>query len=75
MSIQRIKSSFRRLQWKLTLSYTAVTVGSLFVVVLILGYFFFSRAFVPIEIYNRLLTPEEWIRIIRENNAAMARLI
>ena len=31
MVIERIKSSFRRLQWKLTLSYSAVTVGSLFV--------------------------------------------
>ena len=75
MSIQRIKSSFRRLQWKLTLSYSAVTVGSLFVVVLILGYFFFSRAFIPIEIYNRVLTPEDWIRIISENGAAFVRLI
>jgi NarL family two-component system sensor histidine kinase LiaS len=75
MSIQRIKISFRRLQWKLTLSYTAVTVGSLFVVVLFLGYFFFSRAFIPIEIYNRVLTPEEWIRIISEEGAAIVRLI
>ena len=75
MSIQRIKTSFRRLQWKLTLSYTAVTVGSLFVVVLILGYLFFSIAFIPIEIYNRVLTPEEWIRIITESGAAIVRLI
>jgi len=50
--------TFRRLQWKLTLSYSAVTVGSLFVVVLILGYLLFSKAFVPIEIYNRVLTPD-----------------
>ncbi|MCK4725791.1 MAG: hypothetical protein KAT29_08310, partial [Anaerolineales bacterium] len=68
MSIERIKSTFRRLQWKLTLSYTAVTVGSLFVVVLILGYLF-SMAFVPIDIYNRVLTPEAWFRIIAENSS------
>ena len=34
MLIERIKSIFRRLQWKLTLSYAAVTVGSLLIVVL-----------------------------------------
>jgi len=75
MVIERIKSSFRRLQWKLTLSYTAVTVGSLFVVVLILGYLLFSRAFIPIEVYNRVLTPEEWIRIIIENDAGLVQSI
>jgi signal transduction histidine kinase len=75
MFIKKIIPSIRRLQWKLTLSYSAVTVGSLFVVVLILGYLLFSRAFIPIEIYNRVLTPEEWIRIISENGAAIVRLI
>ena len=68
MIIDRIKTSFRRLQWKLTLSYTAVTVGSLFVVVLILGYLF-SKAFVPIDIYNRVLTPEAWFQVIAENSS------
>lgn len=75
MLLERIKTSLRRLQWRLTLSYTAVTVGSLFVVVLILGNLLFSRAFIPIEIYNRVLTPEEWIRIIVENDAALVRSI
>jgi signal transduction histidine kinase len=73
MVIEKIKLTFRRLQWKLTLSYSAVTVGSLFVVVLILGYLFFSKAFIPINIYNRVLTPEEWIRIITENDAGLVR--
>jgi signal transduction histidine kinase len=63
------------LQWKLTLSYSAVTVGSLFVVVLILGYLLFSKVFIPIDIYNRVLTPEEWIRIITENDAGLVRSI
>jgi NarL family two-component system sensor histidine kinase LiaS len=75
MFIKEIIPSFRRLQWKLTLSYTAVTVGSLFVVVLILGYLTFSKVFIPIEIYNRVLTPEEWIRIITENDAGLVQSI
>ncbi|HEY5730332.1 MAG TPA: histidine kinase [Anaerolineales bacterium] len=75
MPIEKIISSFRRLQWKLTMSYSAVTVGSLFVVVLILGYLLFSSVFIPIEIYNRVLTPEEWIRIIVENDAGLMRSV
>ncbi len=75
MWIEKIKSTFRRLQWKLTLSYTAVTVGSLFVVVLMLGYLLFSKSFIPIELYNRVLTPEEWIRIITENDARLVQSI
>jgi len=75
MWIEKIKSSFHRLQWKLTLSYTAVTVGSLFVVVLLLGYLLFSKTFIPIEIYKRVVTPEEWIRIITENDARLVRSI
>jgi NarL family two-component system sensor histidine kinase LiaS len=75
MFIERIKITFRRLQWKLTLSYALVTVGSLLIVVLILGYLMFSRAFIPIEIYNRVLTPEEWIRIITENSGALVRSV
>jgi signal transduction histidine kinase len=73
MSIEKIKSSFQRLKWKLTLSYTAVTVGSLFIVVLILGYLAFSKAFIPIKIINRDVTPETWIRIITENDAPIVR--
>ena len=73
MWIEKIKSSFQRLRWRMTLSYTAVTVGSLFVVVLLLGYLAFSRTFVPIEILNREVTPEEWIRIITENDAVLMR--
>jgi NarL family two-component system sensor histidine kinase LiaS len=75
MFIERIKLTFRRLQWKLTLSYALVTVGSLLIVVLILGYLMFSRAFIPIEIANRVLTPEEWIRIITENSGALVRSV
>lgn len=67
MFIERIKKTFRRLQWKLTLSYALVTVGSLLIVVLILGYLLFSRIFIPLDIYDRLITPREWIRLVSED--------
>ena len=75
MSVERLKLTFRRLQWKLTLSYAAVTVGSLLIAVLILGYMMFSRGFIPLDIYHRVLTPENWIRIIRENDSSIWRTI
>jgi NarL family two-component system sensor histidine kinase LiaS len=75
MLIKKMIRIFRRIQWKLTLSYSAVTVGSLFVVVFILGYLLFTKAFIPIEVYNRDLTPDDWIRIVAENDAALARSI
>ncbi len=75
MFIERIKKPFRRLQWKLTLSYSAVTVGSLLVVVLFIGYLAFSRAFISIEILNRVLPPEEWMRIITENSGALVQSV
>jgi NarL family two-component system sensor histidine kinase LiaS len=65
--IERIHPFFRRLQWKLTLSYTAVTVGSLLVIVLILGYLLFSTVLVPIDILNSVLTPNAWIQIVSQN--------
>lgn len=67
MIFKRIINSFRRLQWKLTLSYSAVTVGSLIIVVLILGYLLFSRVFIPLEIYDTELSPSDWIRIANTN--------
>jgi NarL family two-component system sensor histidine kinase LiaS len=64
---ERIQLSFRRLQWKLTLSYTAVTVGSLFIIVLILGYLLFSKVLVPIDILSSVLSPKAWIEIASRN--------
>jgi len=65
--LNRVQQSFRRLQWKLTYSYTAVTVGSLLVVVLILGYLLFSQVLVPLDILNSVLSPKAWIQIISES--------
>jgi NarL family two-component system sensor histidine kinase LiaS len=75
MFLERFKLSFRRIQWKLTLSYTAVTMGSLLIVVLTLGFLVFSRVFIPLDIYNSVLTPEDWIRIVRETDSPLLREI
>jgi NarL family two-component system sensor histidine kinase LiaS len=64
---RQVSQVFRRLQWKLTLSYTAVTVGSLLVIVLILGYMVFSRILVPLDILNSTLSPQAWIQIVSQN--------
>lgn len=73
--IESVKQSLRRLQWKLTLSYTAVTVGALSIVVLILGYLLFSRVFVPLNILNSVLTSEAWIGIVSENISPLYRAV
>lgn len=75
MFINRQKRPSRRLQWKLTLSYTAVTVGSLLVVVLILGYLLFSSVLVPLEILNTVLSPEGWIQIVSRNAPSTWRYV
>jgi NarL family two-component system sensor histidine kinase LiaS len=59
--------------WKLTLSYTAVTVGSLLIVVLILGYLLFSSIFIPLDFIDRELSPRDWIRMIEENSSHIWR--
>jgi len=71
MFIKRIKSSFRRLQWKLTMSYAAVTIGSLLIVILVLGYLLFSRAFMPLDFYEREISPEFWFETIRKSSASI----
>jgi NarL family two-component system sensor histidine kinase LiaS len=67
MFIKRVRGSFRRLQWKLTWSYTAVTVGALLVIVTVLGYLLFSTVLVPLDILNSVLSPQAWIQIVSEN--------
>ncbi|MBI5035385.1 MAG: sensor histidine kinase [Chloroflexi bacterium] len=48
---------FRQLRWKLTLSYTLVTVGALLVITLILGGIAFTQIFVPVQYF----TPDQMI--------------
>jgi len=75
MFIDRIIRFFRRLQWKLTLSYASVTVGTLSIIVLILGYLLFSNVYVPINILNQVMTPESWIQAMIENQSPAANYV
>jgi HAMP domain-containing protein len=58
-----LKTGVRQLRWKLTLSYTAVTVGSLLVVVLALGLLLYSRILIP----HNVLTPEVWTQVVQRD--------
>ena len=56
-------NTFRRLRWKLTLSYTAVTISALLVVVLVQRVLLFSTILVS----QNLLNPEVWVRPVQQN--------
>ncbi len=64
--MSNLKNIIRQLRWKLTLSYTAVTVGALLVVVLILGTLLFSRLLIP----NDILTPRVWNELLKKTPIA-----
>lgn len=64
-----LRSTFRQIRWKLTLSYTAVTVGALLVVVLVLGYLLFSKVLIPLNILNGALSPKAWIQAASNNTS------
>ena len=49
--------TFRQLRWKMTLSYTLVTVGALLVITLIVGVIVFTQVFVPVQNF----APEQMI--------------
>lgn len=57
----------RNLRWKLTLSYIAVTVGSLFLIVFILGLMLFTMVLVPLDVLNSVLSPKAWIEMVSMN--------
>lgn len=67
MDFQELFKPLKKLQWKLTLSYTSVTVGSLVVVVLILSYLLFSFVLVPTQILDTSLSPQAWINVASRN--------
>ncbi len=58
---------FRRLRWKLTLSYTIVTVCALLVVTLIVGTIVLTRIFLP----NNFLSPEALVEILSKNETSI----
>jgi NarL family two-component system sensor histidine kinase LiaS len=57
-----LERSFRGLRWRLTLSYTAVTVGALLFVLLVLAIPVFSYLLEP----NDLRDPEYWIDVLTD---------
>jgi signal transduction histidine kinase len=59
-----IRRHLRQLRWQLTLSYTAVTVVSLLVVVMIAAGFLFSQILLP----DYALTPQDWVDIARNQS-------
>ena len=52
---------FRQLRWKLTLSYTLVTVGALLVITLILGGIVFTQVFIPTKNFSPDQMIDDWM--------------
>src|SRR5512137_1307971 len=52
---------FRQLRWKMTLSYTLVTVGALLVITLILGGIVFTQIFIPVQSLDPELLIDGWM--------------
>lgn len=67
----RLSNAFGQLRWRLTLSYTAVTVGALLAVVLVLGVMPFSRILVP----HNAPTAEVWIYLVSEKGSVGVELL
>jgi NarL family two-component system sensor histidine kinase LiaS len=65
--LHNLKAVVRQLRWKLTFSYTAVTMGSLLVVVLAFGLLLLSILLVPRD----YLTPELWAQVIRRDYGSL----
>ena len=57
------------------MSYTAVTIGSLLIVILTMGYLLFSQTFIPLEFYEREISPEFWFKTINETSAPIWRSV
>jgi NarL family two-component system sensor histidine kinase LiaS len=62
---------FRQLQWKLTLSYAAVTIGTLFLAVIIGAVLLLRTVFAP----ENIIGADEWIQITQERVAPVMRPI
>jgi NarL family two-component system sensor histidine kinase LiaS len=73
--LNRVRTPFRQLGWKLTLSYTAVTVGALLVVTLLLAMYFFSTVLLPEAVLSREFS-ELWVEAVgRDAGPLMRRLL
>ncbi len=73
--MQSLVSRFQKLRWKLTLSYSAVTVSALLVIVLILGALLFSRVLLPVDMLDGAITPTTWIQLVRNDTPELFRYI
>ena len=62
-----LNRTFRRLRWRLTLSYTAVTVGALTAALVIAGILLFSQILMP----TGMVTPDTWLRAVSQNKSPM----
>ncbi len=70
--LNRVKAPFRQLGWKLTLSYTVVTVGALLVVTLLLTMYFFSNVLLPEAVLSTEFS-ELWLEAVSKNVGPLLR--
>jgi NarL family two-component system sensor histidine kinase LiaS len=69
--LEKLMQAVRRLQWKLTLSYTTVTLGALLVSILILTVLMLSTIFIPYD-----MAPKEmWVQAANEQAVPIARML
>jgi len=69
--LEKLMRAVRRLQWKLTLSYTTVTLGALLVSILILSVLTLSTIFLPYD-----MAPNEmWVQAANEQAVPLARML
>ncbi len=69
--LYNLRGTFRQLRWKLALSYTSVTVGTLLISILALAILVFSMVFLP---YDR--APKGmWVQAANEQAVPLARML
>ncbi len=67
--IKRLRNALRQLRWKLTLSYTAVAVGTLLIMLLVLALLVFSTVLIPGDV----VTPEIWVTATNDQLVPIVR--
>jgi NarL family two-component system sensor histidine kinase LiaS len=69
--LKYVRLSFRRLQWKLTLSYTGITLGVLLISLVILAALTLPAIFIPYD-----MAPNEmWVQAANEQTVPLARML
>ena len=67
----RLRSTFRQLRWKLTLSYTGATLGALLVSILILAILVLTTVFLPYDRAPKAM----WIQAVNEQVVPLTRML